>query len=89
MRCFTQDDHRRDCLLTDQSDLPDGEPEKLLSSSPRKKILLFRNANPPYIPLVLFHRGALSIVTDVGRDVVDADGAGTKASEADSEVVWF
>jgi hypothetical protein len=32
--------------------------------------------------------GRLAIVTDARRDAVDADGALTKALEADGEVVW-
>jgi hypothetical protein len=32
--------------------------------------------------------GRLAIVTDAGRDAVDADGALTNALEADGEAVW-
>jgi hypothetical protein len=33
-------------------------------------------------------RGALAIVTNVGRDAVDADALLTNGAEADGEVVW-
>jgi hypothetical protein len=35
-----------------------------------------------------FQKGRLAIVTDAGRDAVDADSALTNAPEADGEVVW-
>ena len=35
-----------------------------------------------------FGKGRIAIVTDAGRDAVDADGALTNALEADGEVVW-
>jgi hypothetical protein len=34
-------------------------------------------------------RGALAIVTDAGRDAVDAGGARDEGAVADGEVVWF
>ena len=37
---------------------------------------------------VLPHRGALAIVTDAGRDAVDADAPLTNGAKADGEVVW-
>jgi len=54
------------------------------------KIFLFAiNPNQIHIYAVLPHRGAYSrFVTNAGRDAVDADGAQTKAPEADGEVVW-
>jgi hypothetical protein len=33
--------------------------------------------------------GRLAIVTDAGRDAVDADVLLTNSTEADGEVVWF
>jgi hypothetical protein len=33
--------------------------------------------------------GRLAIVTDAGRDAVDADALLTNGAEADGEVVWF
>jgi hypothetical protein len=35
-----------------------------------------------------FQRGRLAIVTDAGRDAVDADVPLTKGADADGEVVW-
>src|SRR5216683_6333393 len=39
-------------------------------------------------PPVSSPRGALAIVTDVGRDAVDADAPLTNGADADGEVVW-
>jgi len=33
--------------------------------------------------------GRLAIVTNAGRDAMDADGLRTNSAEADGEVVWF
>jgi hypothetical protein len=38
---------------------------------------------------VLSPRGALAIVTNAGRDAVDADVLLTNGTDADGEVVWF
>jgi hypothetical protein len=35
------------------------------------------------------HEGRLAIVTDAGRDAVDAEAPITNGAEADGEVVWF
>jgi hypothetical protein len=35
------------------------------------------------------HRGAIAIVTNAGRDAVDADVLLTNGTGADGEVVWF
>jgi hypothetical protein len=60
-----------------------------LSSPPRKNILIFRRPKSVYIPRRPAPLGgALAIVTDVGRDAVDADGALTNALEADGKTVW-
>jgi len=40
-------------------------------------------------PSVSSHAGALAIVTDAGRDAMDADVPLTNGTEADGEVVWF
>jgi hypothetical protein len=40
------------------------------------------------LPSRLLQKGRLAIVTNAGRDAVDADGAATNALEADGEVVW-
>ena len=40
----------------------------------------------PAIPSQI--EGRFAIVTDVGRDAVDADGALTNAPDADGEIVW-
>ena len=54
-----------------------------------KNILIFRNTNHLYnarclVPL----EGRIAIVTDAGRDAVDADALLTNGAEADGEVVW-
>ena len=60
-----------------------------LSSPFCKNILIFRNRKSVYIPRRPAPLGgALAIVTDVGRDAVDAEGALTNALEADGKTVW-
>jgi hypothetical protein len=55
-----------------------------------KKYSCFRSAQITFIsPAVPSHRGALAIVTDAGRDAVDASGASDESAQlADGEVVW-
>ena len=49
----------------------------------------FRDANQLYNPLPSRPtEGRIAIVTDAGRDAVDADGARTNDADADGEVVW-
>jgi hypothetical protein len=55
--------------------LPDGQISDFLSSPFCKNILIYRNKNQSYIYSCSAPRGALAIVTDVGQDAVDADGA--------------
>jgi hypothetical protein len=60
-----------------------------LSSPIRKNISVFPNPNQNYmirrlVPL----EGRIAIVTDAGRDAVDADAPITNGAEADGEVVW-
>jgi hypothetical protein len=38
---------------------------------------------------ISFHRGAIAIVTNAGRDAMDADVPLTNGADADGEVVWF
>jgi hypothetical protein len=55
----------------------------------RKNILIFRNRKSVYIyrhPVP--QEGRLAIVTDAGRDAVDAEAPLTNGAEADGEVVW-
>ena len=40
-------------------------------------------------PAVSSHAGALAIVTNAGRDAMDAEVLLTNGTEADGEVVWF
>ncbi len=40
-------------------------------------------------PAVSSHAGALAIVTNAGRDAVDADVLLTNGTDADGEIVWF
>jgi len=54
-----------------------------------QKFLLTAGANQHYsnpVPPPL--EGRFAIVTDVGRDAVDADAPITNGAEADGEVVW-
>ena len=57
---------------------------------PSEKIILF-SPDPnhfTYYRRLVPPEGRLAIVTDAGRDAVDADGALTNALEADGEAVW-
>jgi hypothetical protein len=60
-----------------------------LSSPLCKNILIYRNSKSPLYPspsrLTL---GALAIVTDAGRDAVDAAALLTNSANADGKVVW-
>jgi hypothetical protein len=63
------------------------------STSPVPFPKIFRFAADPNQNYILRHpaltEGRFAIVTDVGRDAVDADGAERRtALEADGEVVW-
>jgi len=73
--------------------LPDGQISRAiyrpLSSPFCKNILIFRTPNQFYIPRRLVpSEGRFAIVTDAGRDAVDADAPITNGAEADGEVVW-
>jgi hypothetical protein len=60
---------------------PTGKSPKSLSSPFCKNILLFRNRKSVYIKRRLVpHEGRLAIVTDAGRDAVDADGASDEST---------
>jgi hypothetical protein len=68
---------------------PTGKSLNLLSSPLCKNILLRRTPKSnlyrsPSRPT----EGRLAIVTDAGRDAVDADAPITNGTEADGEVVW-
>jgi hypothetical protein len=68
--------------VSDQADLP--------CPVLARKINRF-NLNPnhfTYLRRLVPPEGRLAIVTDAGRDAVDADGALTNALEADGEAVW-
>jgi hypothetical protein len=57
---------------------------------PSEKIFLF-SPDPnhfTYYRRLVPPEGRLAIVTDAGRDAVDADGALTNALEADGKAVW-
>jgi hypothetical protein len=63
---------------------------KSVSSPERKNILQSRQLKStlqtaPSRPM----QGRIAIVTDAGRDAVDADVLLTNGMEADGEVVWF
>jgi hypothetical protein len=70
-------------------DLPDG-----LFGDPRVQSLLQKYSASRLTQItsisaaVPLPRGALAIVTDVGRDAVDADAPITNGADADGEVVW-
>jgi hypothetical protein len=74
-------------------DCPTGKSVRLstffLSSPFCKNILIFRRRKSVYIrghPVPL--EGRLAIVTDAGRDAVDADMSITNGTEADGKAVW-
>ena len=60
------------------------------TSSPIAKNILVphRRKSPPNRRRLVLLKGRIAIVTDAGRDAVDAGGALTKARIADGEVVW-
>jgi hypothetical protein len=62
----------------------------LLSSSPVcKNIFIPRKAQSLLHPMPSRpSEGRFAIVTNVGRDAVDADALSTNGAEADGEVVW-
>ena len=69
--------------------LPDGQISKFLSSPFRKNILIFRRTKSVVYPLPSRPiEGRFAIVTDAGRDAVDADAPITNGAEADGEGVW-
>jgi hypothetical protein len=75
----------------DQSDLPDGLFASLAVQPLLQKYFPSRSTQIKSItPAIPSHRGALAIVTDAGRDAVDAGSAHlTNGADADGEVVWF
>jgi hypothetical protein len=52
-------------------------------------LLLIQPKSPTYPRRLVPPEGRLAIVTDAGRDAVDAKALQTKALIADGEVVWF
>jgi hypothetical protein len=54
----------------------------------RQKILLSENQNCGTFRMSRSSRGALAIVTNVGRDAMDAEVPLTSGAEADGEIVW-
>ncbi|THD67064.1 MAG: hypothetical protein E7813_13000 [Bradyrhizobium sp.] len=68
--------------------LPVGQISKTGQASLTKYSDFQNNRISPYPPCLVPLEGRLAIVTDAGRDAVDADGALTNALEADGEVVW-
>jgi hypothetical protein len=70
---------------------PDGQISEFPVQPPLQKYFPFRsNANHLFIPRrPVPLEGRFAIVTDVGRDAVDASGAEDEgAGFADGEVVW-
>jgi hypothetical protein len=60
-----------------------------LSSPVAKNYLLpFEGKSPAYLVHPVPHEGRFAIVTDVGRDAVDAEALLTNSADADGEVVW-
>jgi hypothetical protein len=75
--------------LTRPTNLPVGQISKNLSSPVRKNISVFPKCKSDYMicrPVSL--EGRFAIVTDAGRDAVDADALLTNGAEADGEGVW-
>ena len=69
-------------LLAAKSDLPVQSPSQKYFHSLLTQITCISLAVPSHT------EGRFAIVTDAGRDAVDAGGALTKALAADGEVVW-
>ena len=68
---------------------PTGNFTRSLSSPRAKNISLFHSVETAIEQdYPVSTKGRFAIVTDVRRGAVDADGALTKALEADGEVVW-
>jgi hypothetical protein len=74
----------------DQGNLPDGQISKKAVQSLLQKYFAFpvgqiiSTSSPRPAPL----EGRLAIVTDAGRDAVDADAPITNGADADGEAVW-
>jgi hypothetical protein len=69
--------------------LPDGQISKFVSSPLCKNISVFPKCESGYMicrPVPL--EGRFAIVTDAGRDAVDADAPITNGADADGEGVW-
>jgi hypothetical protein len=82
---------RRDDVraIVPDANLPDGQISKNLSSPFCKNISVFPKCKSDYMicrPVSL--EGRFAIVTDAGRDAVDADALLTNGAEADGEGVW-
>jgi hypothetical protein len=70
-------------------DLPDGQITDLLSSPSRKNIPLRALPKSTLYPSPSRSpEGRFAIVTDAGRDAVDAGSTLTNGADADGEVVW-
>ena len=68
---------------------PTGKSVKIVSSPVCKNISVFQKCKPSYMicrPVPL--EGRFAIVTDAGRDAVDADASITNGTKADGEGVW-
>jgi hypothetical protein len=50
--------------------------------------VFYRPKSPAYWVRLVPHEGRLAIVTDAGRDAVDAEVPITNGTDADGEVVW-
>jgi hypothetical protein len=73
---------REQFIETDQRDLPC--PASFVK-------IFFFTANPNHLLILcrpVPHEGRLAIVTDAGRDAVDAEVLLTSGTEADGQVVW-
>ena len=69
--------------------MPDGQIGKFLSSPVCKNIpLRVRPKSLHLLPPSRSQEGRLAIVTDAGRDAVDADVPITNGIKADGEDVW-
>jgi hypothetical protein len=76
------------------TDLPDGQISSfagLILSSPLAKNIPLSPSGKSSLqarPVPSHSEGRLAIVTDAGRDAVDADAPITNGTEADGEGVW-
>ena len=69
-------------------DSPTGKSVKTCQALPTNIFSFSEYPNQSYIFRIHATEGRIAIVTDVGLDAMDADGAPDERANADDEVVW-